>query len=107
MIRIITVAEYQKIDYVSRKSIEYLRTLPTPRIRHVLACLNEADKQPGEEFEFEQPYPNEVLDQPLLGHRYFKYLCRTKRMLIDILAERALEEMLMPTPDEMPNIPTT
>jgi hypothetical protein len=93
--RIITAKQYQQVMSIAARAERdtTFLALPAERLQRFQAWLQESDKQAGEQLEFEQPNAHEVLDQKLLGWRYFMALNYLRQEAVRRIAELELADV--------------
>lgn len=93
--RIITAKQYQQVLAIATRAErdDNFLALPMERLQRMQAWLIECDKQPGDWIEFEQPSTHEVLDQKLIGYRYFTALSFLQREAVRRIAEVELADV--------------
>lgn len=83
-----------RLGELARKSPHVYANASEEKLKQVLAVLADADRRSTEQMVFEQPTDHEMLDQPLLGWRYFNAINRVRELIDNQLGVKALDDLL-------------
>lgn len=96
-IRVIPVKQFKQLEAIAlvcRRRTKAFVNMSDNKLQELLALLDEYDKQPDEQFEFEQPYADRTVDQKLLGSWYFSNWWVAHHAAKELLAEREMFAIL-------------